>query len=61
VWAMLRDETTFESRSAACHFHRDSSSPTVPLVRNDPVITACRTLIKESMGCEDDQAALQDG
>jgi transposase len=25
VWAMLRDETTFESRSAACHFHRDSS------------------------------------
>jgi transposase len=25
VWAMLRDRTTFESRSAACHFHRDSS------------------------------------
>jgi transposase len=25
VWAMLRDRTTFETRSAACHFHRDSS------------------------------------
>jgi hypothetical protein len=33
--------------------------PTVTLVRNDPVNTARRTLIEESMGCEDDQATLQ--
>jgi hypothetical protein len=32
----------------------------VPPVRNDPLNTACRTLIEESMGCEDDQATLQD-
>jgi hypothetical protein len=38
---------------------RSSSSPTVTLVRNDPVNTACSTLIKESRVCEDDQAALQ--
>ena len=36
-----------------------ASSPTVTLVRNGPVNTACRTLIEESSGCEDDQAALQ--
>src|SRR5215208_157731 len=36
-----------------------SLSPTVTLVRNGPVNTACRTLIEESSGCEDDQAALQ--
>src|SRR5215216_2193916 len=35
------------------------SSPTVTLVRNGPLNTACRTLIEESSGCEDDQAALQ--
>src|SRR5215217_4057623 len=35
------------------------TSPTVPLVRNGPLNTACRTLIEESSGCEDDQAALQ--
>ena len=35
------------------------SSPTVTLVRNGPVNTACLTLIEESRGCEDDQAALQ--
>jgi hypothetical protein len=28
-------------------------------VRNDPVNTACSTLIEDSRGCEDDQAALQ--
>jgi hypothetical protein len=31
----------------------------VTLVRNGPLNTACRTLIEESSGCEDDQAALQ--
>src|SRR5215204_7613646 len=36
-----------------------SPSPTVTLVRNGPLNTACRTLIEESSGCEDDQAALQ--
>src|SRR5215208_6807057 len=35
------------------------SNPTVTLVRNGPLNTACRTLIEESSGCEDDQAALQ--
>src|SRR5215217_1604995 len=35
------------------------ASPTVTLVRNGPLNTACRTLIEESSGCEDDQAALQ--
>ena len=25
IWAMLRDGTTFQTRSAAWHFHRDSS------------------------------------
>src|SRR5215204_1503128 len=35
------------------------TSPTVTLVRNGPLNTACRTLIEESSGCEDDQAALQ--
>ena len=39
---------------------RASSNPTVPPVRNDPLNTACRTFIEESMGCEDDQATLQD-
>src|SRR5215207_7978522 len=34
-------------------------NPTVTLVRNGPLNTACRTLIEESSGCEDDQAALQ--
>jgi hypothetical protein len=34
-------------------------SPTVTLVRNAPVNAACSTLIEESRGCEDDQAALQ--
>jgi hypothetical protein len=38
---------------------RTASSPTVTLVRNGPLNTACRTLIEESSGCEDDQAALQ--
>src|SRR5215213_3958381 len=36
-----------------------SPNPTVTLVRNGPLNTACRTLIEESSGCEDDQAALQ--
>src|SRR5215211_2807788 len=35
------------------------ASPTVTLVRNGPLNTACRTLIEESSGCEADQAALQ--
>src|SRR5215207_6539264 len=35
------------------------NSPTVTLVRNGPLNTACRMLIEESSGCEDDQAALQ--
>ncbi len=35
-------------------------SPTVTLVRKDPVNTACRTLIKASMGCKDDQSTPQD-
>src|SRR5215204_233184 len=39
-------------------FHT-ASNPTVTLVRNGPLNTACRTLIEESSGCEDDQAALQ--
>src|SRR5215218_66757 len=39
-----------------CHCR---TSPTVTLVRNGPLNTACRTLIEESSGCEDDQAALQ--
>jgi hypothetical protein len=34
-------------------------NPTVPPVRNDPVNTACRTLMEDSRGCEADQAALQ--
>src|SRR5829696_3493142 len=38
---------------------RLATSPTVTLVRNGPLNTACRTLIEESSGCEDDQAALQ--
>ncbi len=40
-------------------FSDSLSSPTVTHVRNDPVNTACRTLIEESMGCEGDQATLQ--
>src|SRR5215216_1075110 len=36
-----------------------SPNPTVTLVRNGPLNAACRTLIEESSGCEDDQAALQ--
>jgi hypothetical protein len=39
--------------------YQTGSNPTVTLVRNDPVNTARRTLIEESMGCEDDQAMLQ--
>src|SRR5215218_3510665 len=39
-----------------CHCR---TSPTVPLVRNGPLNTACLTLSEESSGCEDDQAALQ--
>jgi len=35
------------------------SNTTVTLVRNGPVNTACRTLIEESSGYEDDQVALQ--
>jgi hypothetical protein len=31
----------------------------VPPVRNDPLNTACRTLIEESMGGKDDHATLQ--
>jgi hypothetical protein len=31
----------------------------VTLVRNGPVDTACRTLIEESSGREDDQVSLQ--
>src|SRR5919112_1821069 len=34
-------------------------SPTVTPVRNDPLNTACRTLIEESIRCEDDRATLQ--
>jgi hypothetical protein len=36
------------------------SNLTVPPVPNDPLNTTCRALIEESMGCEDDQATLQD-
>ncbi|MBA2782599.1 MAG: hypothetical protein M3514_10355 [Actinomycetota bacterium] len=36
----------------------NDTSPTVTVVRNDPVNTACRTLIEESRGCEE-RAALQ--
>ena len=41
------------------YIRQTGPSPTVTLVRNDPVNTACRTLIEESIGCEDDQATLQ--
>jgi hypothetical protein len=41
------------------NLYQTGSNPTVPLVRNDPVNTAYCTLIEESKGCEDDQAALQ--
>src|SRR5215203_7484706 len=45
--------------SASCGPRATVCSPTVTLVRNGPLNTACRTLIEESSGCEDDQAALQ--
>jgi hypothetical protein len=39
---------------------RTGSTPTVTLVRDAPVNTACRMPIERSMGCEDDQVMLQD-
>jgi hypothetical protein len=47
------------SASFAATGVKTQANPTVTLVRNEPVNTARRTLIEESMGCEDDQAMLQ--
>ena len=54
----------FATCSQLCRYARSpvfgrASSPAVTLIRNGPVNAACRTLIEESRGCEDDQAALQ--
>ena len=59
LFAGLRD--IVGGRSAGYERSLRQASPTVTLVRNDPVNTASRTLIEASMGCKDDQATLQGG
>ena len=48
-WQGIREDLVCEDREEAMKM----------LVRNGPVNTACRTLIEESSGCEDEQAAVQ--
>ena len=50
-------DLSFPGRTLSLTKH--ALSPTVTLVRNGSVNTACRTLVEQSSGYEDDQAALQ--
>jgi hypothetical protein len=59
--AEQRIDRVGKPRAERCQPIGATSNPTVPPVRNDLLNTARPTLIEESMGCEDDQATLQDG
>jgi hypothetical protein len=52
-------EAESASSSLSLSLTKQALSPTVPVVRNDPLNPARRTLIEESIGCEDDQTTLR--